>query len=85
MADERPAPDDPIYDLLLELEDLEALREEMLERDVRTAAELAALPPEEAPPALAALRARNIDSLAALDQGIAALHRQLDALEGSST
>ena len=81
MPDEPRPTDDPMYDLLLDIEHLESLREEMAELGVTTAAELASLLSAEATDVLTALQDLDLASMADLDARIGELHRQLDALE----
>jgi hypothetical protein len=72
------------YELMLTLDDLESLREELEELGASTDADLASLATGEALALLTELRALGLDSLAALTDRIAALHRQLDHLESTS-
>jgi hypothetical protein len=79
MSDENPAPtDDPTYDALLTLDDLESLREEMEEVGATTADDLARRADPAAAETLAGLRAHGLTSLAGLTARIDELHRQLD-------
>jgi hypothetical protein len=68
MADNAAPDDDPLYTLLAELERLEEVREALREND---------------PAAPADLRALGLPSPAALEARIAALHRQIDDMEGA--
>lgn len=75
---------DPAYDILLELEDLESLREEMDELSAGAVADLDRLDDPRAATLRAALAEHDLTSLAALDARIAALHRDLDTTDNQS-
>lgn len=79
-----PDPANSPYEVLLALDDLESLREELAEVGATTAAELAALATAEALALLDDLRAYDLDSLAALNARLAALHERLDRLAGEA-
>jgi NCAIR mutase (PurE)-related protein len=78
------APDNPLHEHLLTLDEMESLREEMADLGAATAADLDARGDEAAAEVAERLREMGLTSLADLDARIAALHRLLDTLEATA-